>query len=64
MKRLGLLSLLCLVLCVGSGCVLTRLVTMPMRVVGAVCTIVPFDIGDIAHGAIDEAAKWVDDIPI
>ena len=64
MKRVGLVGLLGLVLCLSSGCFLTRLITMPMRVVGAVCSIVPFDVGDIAHGAIDEAAKWVDDIPI
>jgi hypothetical protein len=46
-----------------NGCVLTRLVTMPMRVVGAVTTIVPVA-GDISHEAIDDASDVVDKIPI
>lgn len=46
-----------------NGCVLTRIVTMPMRVVGAVTTIVPVA-GDAAHEAVDKAADVVDEIPI
>jgi hypothetical protein len=64
MKRLGLLSLLFLVLGLSSGCFFTRFVTMPMRLVGGVCTIIPLGPGDIAHDAIDKAASWVDEIPI
>ena len=64
MKRLGMLGLMCLVLCLSSGCFLTRFVTMPMRLVGAVCSIVPLGPGDIAHSAVDEAADWLDEIPI
>lgn len=45
-----------------SGCLFTRLVTVPMRVTGAVLTIVPVA-GDAAHGAIDKAAKGVDKLP-
>jgi len=46
-----------------SGCLLTKLVTVPMRVVGAVTSIVPVA-GDAAHGTIDEAAEVVDKLPI
>ena len=46
-----------------SGCFLTKLVTVPMRVVGAVTSIVPVA-GDAAHGVIDEAAEAVDRLPL
>jgi hypothetical protein len=45
-----------------SGCLLTKLVTVPMRVVGAVTSIVPVA-GDVAHGTIDAAADTVDTLP-
>lgn len=47
----------------GGGCVLTRAVTAPMRVGGAVLTIIP-GVGDAAHSAIDTAAEQIDDIPL
>lgn len=46
-----------------TGCVLTKLVTVPMRVVGAVVSIIPVA-GDVAHEAIDEAAEGLDKLPI
>ncbi len=46
-----------------TGCVLTKIVTVPMRVVGAVISIIPVA-GNAAHSAIDEAADAIDDIPI
>jgi uncharacterized protein DUF6726 len=46
-----------------TGCVLTKLVTVPMRLVGAVVSIVPVA-GDAAHEVIDEGAETVDKIPI
>lgn len=46
-----------------NGCVLTKLVTVPMRVGGAVVSIVP-GVGDTAHEAIDKAAEEVDNIPL
>ena len=46
-----------------SGCFLTKLITVPMRVTGAVISIVPGP-GDIAHKAIDTAAESIDDLPI
>lgn len=46
-----------------SGCLLTKIITVPMRVVGAVVTIIPVA-GDAAHGAIDKAADVVDKVPL
>jgi hypothetical protein len=39
-----------------SGCLLTKIVTVPMRVVGAVVSIIPAA-GDAAHGVIDTAVR-------
>ncbi|MDW7771745.1 MAG: DUF6726 family protein [Desulfobulbaceae bacterium] len=46
-----------------SGCVLTKMVTVPMRLGAAVISIVPVA-GNQAHDAIDEAAAAVDEIPL
>jgi len=46
-----------------SGCVLTKIVTVPMRLGAAVISIVPVA-GNSAHEAIDEAAEAVDAIPL
>ena len=46
-----------------SGCFLTKLVTVPMRVSGAVISIVP-QVGNTADEAIDEAADFIDEVPI
>lgn len=46
-----------------SGCVLTKILTVPMRVVGAVISIVPV-LGNPAHDSVDKAAKVVDKVPI
>jgi len=46
-----------------SGCVLTKIVTVPMRLGAAVISIVPVA-GNTAHEAIDEAAEAVDAIPL
>ncbi|GAB4347181.1 MAG: hypothetical protein Kow0089_24730 [Desulfobulbaceae bacterium] len=50
---------LCLLL---NGCVLTKIVTVPMRVGGAVVSIIPVA-GNTAHDAIDEAAETIDELP-
>jgi hypothetical protein len=44
-----------------SGCYATKIVTVPMRVVGAVGSAIPF-VGNAAHDTIDQAADVVDDI--
>lgn len=56
------------ILCAGilsltQSCVLTKVVTVPMRVGGAVVSIIPIA-GDTAHVAIDKAAETVDKIPL
>jgi len=50
-------------LVLGGGCVLTRAVTAPMRVGGAMLTIIP-GVGDAAHSTVDTAAAQIDDIPL
>ena len=53
-----------LALTVLSGCVLTKVITVPMRVGGAVVSIAPV-VGDDADDAIVDAADTVDDkVPI
>lgn len=46
-----------------SGCFLTKVVSVPMRVVGAVVSIVPVA-GNTANDVIQGAANTVDDIPL
>lgn len=46
-----------------QGCVLTKLVSVPMRVTGAVISIIPVA-GNVVHDGIDSAADVVDDVPI
>ena len=46
-----------------QGCVLTKVVSVPMRLGGAVVSIVP-GVGNSVHDAIDTAADTVDDVPI
>ncbi len=59
LKNVLLLAVLASLL---QGCLLTKIATVPMRVGGAVVSIVP-GAGDAAHDAIDEAAEKVDDLP-
>ncbi len=58
--KLPLAVLICLLL---QGCLLTKVVTVPMRLGGAVVSIVP-GVGNDAHDAIDTAAEAVDEIPL
>ena len=46
-----------------SGCVLTKIVTVPMRLGGAVVSVIPV-VGNTAHDTIDEAAEVVDELPL
>ncbi len=45
-----------------SGCALTKLVSVPMRVGGAVVSIIP-GVGNAMHDSIDTSADLVDDLP-
>jgi len=55
--------LLTVVASVLPGCVLTKVVSVPMRLGGAVASIVP-GVGNSVHDSIDAAAEGVDDIPL
>ena len=46
-----------------TGCFLTKTVTVPMRLVGSVVSIVPVA-GGAAHEVIDGAAWAVDKVPL
>ena len=59
--KIVLLLTLCLFIC--QGCFLTKVVTVPMRVGGAVVSVIPVA-GNSVHDSIDEAAKLVDKVPI
>lgn len=65
MSKSTLLKLSAVVLMASalSGCFLTKIVTVPMRVVGAVVSIVPV-VGNKGHDAIDAGADIVDEIPL
>ncbi len=45
-----------------SGCFFTKLVTVPMRVGGAVVSIIPV-VGNTADAAIDATADTLDELP-
>ena len=46
-----------------SSCVLTKVVTVPMRVGGAIISVIP-GVGEGIDAAIDETADVIDAIPI
>ncbi len=60
MLKIAVLSLSMLLL---SSCVLTKVVTVPMRVGGAVISVIPV-VGEGIDEAIDETADVIDAIPI
>ncbi|MDO9041087.1 MAG: hypothetical protein Q7U64_01925 [Desulfocapsaceae bacterium] len=57
------LFVLLIALLLLNGCILTKVVTVPMRLGGAVISIIPA-VGNSAHDAIDEAAEIVDAVPL
>jgi len=46
-----------------SGCFLTKVATVPMRVGGAIISVVPV-VGNAADAAIDTTADAVDEVPL
>ena len=62
MKAVKLLVIL-IMLTMLNGCFLTKIVSVPMRLGGAVISIIPV-VGNTAHEAIDKAAEIVDEVPI
>lgn len=61
MKRTALVALLSASALLVSGCYATKIVSVPLRVVGAASSAVPF-VGNTTHDAIDMAADAVDDV--
>ena len=60
MKNIILFSLIALYL---SGCVFTKVVTVPMRVTGAVISVIPV-VGDGVNSVLGASADVIDSIPI
>jgi len=60
MKKLFVLALISLYL---SGCVLTKVVTVPMRVTGSVISVIPV-VGDSIDEVLEQSADIIDAIPI
>jgi len=60
MKKLLMFVLISLYL---SGCVLTKVVTVPMRVMGSVISVIPV-VGDGIDEVLDQSADIIDAIPI
>ena len=60
MKKLLVLALISLYL---SGCVLTKVVTVPMRVTGSVISVIPV-VGDGIDEVLGQGADVIDTIPI
>ena len=60
MNRLIALSLLIVFL---SSCVFTKVVTVPMRVTGAVVSVIPI-VGDGVNSVLGTSADVIDAIPI
>jgi hypothetical protein len=60
MKKLFVFVLISLYL---SGCVLTKLVTVPMRVTGSVISVIPV-VGDVIDEVLEQSADVIDAIPI
>ena len=59
MKKLVVIVIVTLYI---SGCVFTKLVTVPLRVSGAIASSVPF-IGNEIDAAIDKSADAIDLLP-
>ena len=60
MKKLLVFVLISLYL---SGCVLIKVVTVPMRVMGSVISVIPV-VGDGIDEVLDQSADIIDAIPI
>ena len=56
-------SLILLITLFSYGCVLTKVISVPLRVGGAVISVIPV-VGEDMDDAIDKAADTIDDIPI
>jgi hypothetical protein len=57
------ISLIMLMMLFLQGCVLTKAASTPMRIGGALISVVP-GVGNSVHDAIDSAADAVDEVPL
>ena len=55
--------ILLLIMLICYGCVITKVVSVPLRIGGAAVSVVPWA-DDKMHDAIDTAADTIDDIPL
>ena len=62
MKKLSIIVFLVFLALFVSGCVLTKVITVPLRVSGAIASGVPF-IGNEIDAAIDKSADAIDLLP-
>jgi len=62
MNLIRIISLILVTMYLG-GCVLTKIVTVPMRITGAAISIIPVA-GNTADEAIDKVADTIDKVPI
>ena len=62
MRLVKFLSVL-LVMFLSNGCLLTKAVTVPMRVGGGIISVIP-GAGNPAHNVIDGTADAVDKVPL
>ncbi|VAW45316.1 hypothetical protein MNBD_GAMMA03-61 [hydrothermal vent metagenome] len=60
LRNILIISLLAILL---QGCFLTKVVTVPLRVGGAIISVVPI-VGDVVDESIDTTADVIDMIPI
>lgn len=63
MKKIFYILTIVCIAAISQGCVLSKVVAVPMRVGGAVISIVPV-VGNQAHDAIDTIADTVDELPL
>ena len=56
-------TILLFIMLVCYGCVITKVVSVPLRVTGAAVSVVPLA-GNTMHDAIDTAADTIDDFPL
>lgn len=59
--RSPLLTLVLLACLASTGCYATKVVSVPLRVTGAVASAVPF-VGNTVHDRVDDVADIVDDV--
>jgi hypothetical protein len=63
LKKIRTALVLAILTSVLSGCVMTKVVTVPMRMGGAVVSVVPVA-GNLVDKGVDAAADAVDTIPL